>query len=67
METLLVKLTALNVYDIINILTLLVTVASIFCAGTTTPNPNTKLGKIYKIIEFLAFNFGKAKDTGNKA
>lgn len=40
---------------------LVVTIASVICAGTDTPDPKTKIGKAYKIIEILALNFGKAK------
>lgn len=44
-----------------DILTMIITIASVICAGTDTPDPNTKLGKLYKIIEILALNFGRAK------
>jgi hypothetical protein len=47
-----------------SILTSVVTVASAICAITPTPNPTTKWGKIYMILEFLAINIGKAKDKG---
>lgn len=29
-----------------------------------TPNPNTALGKAYKILEVLALSFGRSKETG---
>lgn len=58
----------MNIQHIIQVaggaFTTIVTIASAICAATPTPDPNTKLGKLYKIIEFLAFNFGKAKDKG---
>lgn len=38
-----------------------VIVASLITAGTKTPDPNTKWGKAYKVIEVLALVFGKAK------
>lgn len=50
--------------QLISILTAVTTIASIICAATHTPDPNTKLGKAYKLLEFLAVNFGKAKHTG---
>ncbi len=46
------------------ILTAAVTVASAICSITGTPSPETKLGKAYKILEWLALNVGKAKDKG---
>ena len=42
----------------------IVTCASLFVAGTKTPDPSTFLGKVYKAVEYAALNFGKAKDTG---
>jgi hypothetical protein len=41
-----------------------VTFAAGVCAITPTPDPNTRLGKIYRLIEFLGLVVGKAKDTG---
>jgi hypothetical protein len=35
--------------------------ASLVTASTNTPDPNTKLGKVYKFIEALALVVGKAK------
>jgi hypothetical protein len=57
-------LTLSNIQTVLAIVGSIVTVASTICAGTPTPDPNTKLGKFYRIIEFLAINIGKAKDTG---
>ena len=42
----------------------IVAAASILAAITPTPNPNTPVGKAYKVLELLAFNFLHAKDTG---
>ncbi|XPV77724.1 MAG: hypothetical protein ACNI27_07335 [Desulfovibrio sp.] len=42
----------------------IVSVASLFVAGTPTPDPATPLGKAYKLIEWAALNFGKAKESG---
>jgi hypothetical protein len=38
-----------------------VVLASAICALTPTPNPDTAWGKVYKFIELLALNIGKAK------
>lgn len=37
-------------------------VASIICALTPTRKDDEILGKIYKVLEFLALNIGRAKD-----
>ena len=42
----------------------IIAVASLFTAHTTTPSPDTKLGKAYRLIELLALNYGKAKQIG---
>jgi len=44
----------------------IVVVASVIVAGTKTPDPNTVMGKIYKIVEWASLTFGKAKQTGDK-
>jgi hypothetical protein len=36
--------------------------ASIICALTPTRKDDDILGKIYKVLEFLALNIGRAKD-----
>lgn len=41
--------------------------ASLFIAKTDTPDPTTKWGKVYAVIEKLAGVFGKAKQTGPAA
>jgi hypothetical protein len=38
-----------------------VVLASAICAITPTPDPKTTWGKVYKFIELLALNIGKAK------
>lgn len=43
---------------------LAVTIASVFCAIVPTPDPATPWGKVYRVIEFVAVNFGKAKQIG---
>ena len=41
-----------------------VTLASAIAALTKTPAPGTAWAKVYSVIDFLALNIGKAKDTG---
>jgi hypothetical protein len=41
-----------------------VVVASLIVSGTRTPDPETPLGKAYRVLEWLALTFGRAKDTG---
>ena len=41
-----------------------VAAASMMINGTRTPNPDTLLGKAYKMIEWASLTFGKAKQTG---
>ena len=47
--------------DWIGIITGIVCAASIICALTPTPKDDQLIGKLYKAIELLAFNIGKAK------
>ena len=49
---------------IISTVTGIITVASLIVAGTKTPDPDTLLGKLYKVVEFLSLTIGKAKETG---
>ena len=41
-----------------------VVVASLIVAGTKTPDPDTVLGKVYKLVEWASLTFGKAKESG---
>ena len=52
--------------QIIGALTSIVTGASALAALTPTPKDDTFIGKLYKIVDFLALNIGKAKDSGKK-
>lgn len=45
----------------------IISLASAIAAITPTPKPGTPLAKVYGIIDFLALNVGKAKDTGKKS
>lgn len=44
------------------IATALVTAASMIAALTPTPRDDTLWGKVYRVLEILAFNFGRAKE-----
>ena len=48
--------------DIIMWVTAIVTISSLIAASTPTPKDDIWIGKLYKIIDLAAFNFGKAKD-----
>ena len=48
--------------EIISIVTTIVTVASIVAASTPTPKDDVWISKLYKFIDVLAINIGKAKD-----
>jgi len=48
--------------DIIMWITTIVTVSSIIAASTPTPKDDEWIGKLYKFIDLLALNIGKAKD-----
>jgi len=52
--------------QIIGALTAIVTGASALAALTPTPKDDSLIGKIYKVIDFLALNIGKAKDKGDQ-
>ena len=52
--------------QIIGALTSIVTGASALAALTPTPKDDSFMGKLYKVIDFLALNIGKAKDKGDK-
>jgi len=43
-------------------ITAIVAIASLVAAVTPTPEGDKFLGKLYKVIDFLALNIGKAKD-----
>ncbi len=48
--------------NLVSIVTLIVTVASIVAASTPTPKDDEWIGKLYKMVDLLAINIGKAKD-----
>jgi hypothetical protein len=47
--------------ELIETVTMIVTVASIIAASTSTPKDDVWIGKLYKFIDLLALNIGKAK------
>ena len=55
-----------NKEALISIITAVVAVASAVAALTPTPKDDNIVGKIYKVIDMLALNVGKAKDTSVK-
>jgi hypothetical protein len=48
----------------VKVATAVVTLASTVAAVTPTPKPGSLWAKVYSIIDFLALNVGKAKQTG---
>jgi hypothetical protein len=52
--------------QIITAITSIVTGASALAALTPTPKDDTLIGKLYKVVDFLALNIGKAKDKGDE-
>lgn len=51
--------------DLVGTITLIVTIASLIAASTPTPKDDKWMGKLYKLIDLLALNIGKAKDKAN--
>ena len=51
----------MDIVTIINTVTTIVTVASIIAASTPTPKDDEWIAKLYKFIDLLAINIGKAK------
>jgi len=48
--------------QLIDILTMVISVASAICMFTKTPKDNAIIHQIYRAIEMLALNIHKAKD-----
>ena len=48
--------------DLIMWVTTIVTVSSIIAASTPTPKDDVWIGKLYKFVDMLALNIGKAKE-----
>ena len=54
------------ILDIVMTITIVVTVSSMIAAMTPTPKDDIWIGKLYKVIDLLALNIGKAKNTAKK-
>tara|TARA_R100000687_G_C6304776_1_gene97621 strand:+ start:36 stop:200 length:165 start_codon:yes stop_codon:yes gene_type:complete len=51
-----------TIISLVTWVTIIVTVASLIAASTPTPKDDAWIGKLYKFIDLLALNIGKAKD-----
>lgn len=51
----------MDMLGIISVVTTIVTVASIVAAVTPTPKDDEWISKLYKFVDLLAINIGKAK------
>ncbi len=54
------------IVNIVTWVTAIVTISSIIAASTPTPKDDVWIGKLYKIIDVLAMNIGKAKEVAPK-
>ena len=54
------------IVNIVTWVTAIVTISSIIAASTPTPKDDVWIGKLYKIIDMLAMNIGKAKEVALK-
>ncbi len=54
------------IVNIVTWITAIVTISSIIAASTPTPKDDIWIGKIYKLIDMLAINIGKAKEVAPK-
>ena len=50
---------------LLTLVTTAVTFASVIASLTPTPKDDTVVGKLYKDVDLLALNIGKAKDKGD--
>ena len=50
------------IVEIVMWVTTIVTVASLIAASTPRPIDDAWIGKLYKFVDLLALNIGKAKD-----
>ena len=50
-----------SIFTVISIITMIVTAASLIAASTPTPKDDVWIGKLYKLVDALALNVGKAK------
>ena len=54
------------IVSIVTWITAIVTISSIIAASTPTPKDDIWIGKIYKLLDMLAINVGKAKEVSPK-
>ena len=54
------------IMSIVTWITVIVTISSIVAASTPTPKDDVWIGKLYKVIDMLAMNIGKAKEVAPK-
>ena len=52
----------MDIMEIVGYVTMIVTVASLVAASTPTPKDDVWIDKLYKMIDLLAINVGKAKE-----
>lgn len=55
-----------NIPAIINIVTLVIAVAAAITALTPTPKDDAIVAKVLKLVNFLALNFGNAKNAADE-
>lgn len=54
------------IVNIVTWVTAIVTISSIIAASTPTPKDDVWIGKLYKFIDLLALNIGKAKNQAGE-
>lgn len=52
----------MDLLTIVTTVTTIVTVASLIAASTPTPKDDEWIAKLYRFVDLLALNIGKAKD-----
>jgi hypothetical protein len=52
----------MDLLTIVTTVTTIVTIASLIAASTPTPKDDEWIAKLYRFIDMLAINIGKAKD-----
>lgn len=55
-----------NKEELFAVVTTIIAAASAIAALTPTPKDDTIIGKAYRLIDWLALNVIKAKDTGDE-
>ena len=52
----------MGIWNLLMIIPIVISIASVIVALTPTPKDDEWIGKLYKFIDLLAVNIGKAKD-----